>query len=73
MPSPLSVIVAVLVTSIEGSNSVVVTTVGSLELFPSVSSPSSLTSLTSVPVGLLPVAVTVFETPPASRACASIT
>ena len=72
MPSPLSVIVAVLVTSMDGS-AVVIITVGSLELFPSVSSPSSLTSLTSVPVGLLPVAVTVFETPPASRACASIT
>ena len=64
---------AVLVTSMEGSNSVVVTTVGSLEVFPSVSSPSSLTSLTSVPVGLLPVAVTVFETPPAPKACESIT
>ena len=64
---------AVLVTSMEGSNSVVVTTVGSLEVFPSVSSPLSLTSLTSVPVGLLAAAVTVFETPPASRACAFIT
>ena len=57
----------------EGSNSVVVTTVGSLEVFPSVSSPSSLTSLTSVPVGLIAAAVTVFETPPASAAWAFIT
>ena len=64
---------AVLVTSMEDSNSVVVTTVGSLEVFPSVASPSSLTSLTSVPVGLIAAAVTVFETPPDSAACAFIT
>ena len=72
-PSPLSVIVAVLVTSIVDIASVR-TSVESSSVFPSVSSPSSLISVTSsVPVGLLAVAVTVFETPPASAAWAFIT
>ena len=56
----ISVNNAVLVTS----NNLVTTnwvTVGSLLVFPSVSSPSSLTSLTSfVFPGLLPITVTVF-------------
>ena len=71
-PSPLSVIEAVLVTSIVDIASVR-TSVESSSVFPSVSSPSSLISVTSsVPVGLLPVAVTVFEILPLSAANCSI-
>ena len=58
-PSPLSETVALFVTSItfEGA---IITSVGSLVVFPSVSSPSSLISETSLVFpGELPVAVTV--------------
>ena len=70
--SPLSVLplvlvsirVLVLVTSIDESV-VVKITVGSLVVLPSLSSPSSLTSDTSLLLpGLLPVAVTIFLTLP---------
>ena len=67
-PSPLSVIDEVLVTSIEGEE-VIVTTVGSFEVLPSVSSPSSEVSETSLEFpGELAVAVTVFDILPLSIA-----
>ena len=71
VPSPLSVTIAVLVTSIAGAIAPLVkVTVGSFSVFPSVSSPSSLMSKISfVFPGLLAIAVTVFDTPPASIAC----
>ena len=60
MPSPLSTSSAVFVTSIVGLG-VIITSVVSSEVFPSVSSPSSLISVTSfVFPGLLAVAVAVF-------------
>ena len=61
IPFPLtSDTVAVFVDSIEGSATVYII-VGSFVVFPSVSSPSSLTSLTSLVFpGLLPVTVTEF-------------
>ena len=64
-PSPfVSTKMFVLVTSMVESV-VVKTIVGSLVVLPSLSSPSSLTSDTSlVPPGLLPVAVTTFLTLP---------
>ena len=64
-PSPLSVISAVFVTSIAISPEDITTIVGSSVVFPSLSSPSSLISVTSfVLPGLLPLAVTVFITLP---------
>ena len=70
LPSPLSVTVAVLVTSIDGDSVVVevVIIVGSFTVFPSVSSPSSETSLTVMPLGLVAEASTVLDTPPAFAA-----
>ena len=64
-PSPfVSTKVFVLVTSIDESVEVK-TIVGSLVVLPSLSSPSSAISVTSlVPPGLLPVAVTIFLTLP---------
>ena len=60
-PSPSSVIEYVLVTSID-PNGAIETTVGSFVVFPSVSSPSSLWSVTSSMFPrLLPVTVTVFS------------
>ena len=64
-PSPLSLIDAVLVVSIIGFG-FTINSVGSSSVFPSVSSPSSLTSITWVPVGLLPVAKTWLINPPIS-------
>ena len=70
--SPLSMIVAVLVTSIDAFELITVI-VGSLVVFPSVSSPSSLTSLTSfVPFTVLAIAVTELETKPVSAVCSII-
>ena len=46
------------------------TTVGSLVVFPSVSSPSSDTSVIVLPEGVVAVADAVFDTPPALSACA---
>ena len=55
---------AILVASIDGEGDIS-TTVGSSMVFPSVSSPSSLTSLTSLVFpGLLPIAVAEFSTFP---------
>ena len=69
LPSPpLSVIAAVLVTSIE-LDAVMLVTVGSSVVLSSVSSPSSLRSLTSLLFpGLLAVADAWFDIPPASTA-----
>ena len=67
-PSPLSLIDAVLVVSIIGFG-FIINSVGSSFVFPSVSSPSSLISVTSISFGLIPVTVTVFETPPESMLC----
>ena len=70
-PSPLSITTAVFVASIdpEGEISDRLTMVGSLDIFPSESSPSSLWSETSfVFPGLLPVAVAIFEILPESSA-----
>ena len=67
-PSPLSVTVAVLVASIPGE-AVILTTVGSLVVLLSVSSPSSEVSVTSsVFPGEEAVANTVLDVPPASTA-----
>ena len=72
LASPLSVTLTVLVISIEGVLTILFI-VGSFSVFPSVSSPSSEISLTSLVFpGLEAVAVTVFETPPASTAACSI-
>ena len=63
---------AILVASIEGDGDIS-TTVGSSIVFPSVSSPSSLTSVTSLILpGLLAVTITVFSILPVSEAEASI-
>ena len=60
IPSPLSARVAVLVTSISGAREVY-TTVGSSDVFPSESFPSSEVSVMSLVFpGLLPVTTTVF-------------
>ena len=71
IPSPLSLTTAVLVTSIDGTCELSVSvTVGSLSVLPSVSSPSSEISNTSLTSpGLLATAETVFDTPPVSKAC----
>ena len=70
--SPLSMIVAVLVTSIDVFELIVVI-VGSLVVLPSVSSPSSLISVMSfVFPGLLAVAVTELETKPVPAVCSTI-
>ncbi len=67
-PSPLSVSVAVLVASIPGE-AVILTTVGSLVVLLSVSSPSSEVSVTSfVLPGEDAVANTILDVPPASTA-----
>ena len=64
--------VAVFETSIDASE-IVATMVGSFVTLPSVSSPSSLTSLTSLLFpGLLAVAVTVFAILPVFAASCSI-
>ena len=64
-PSPLSVTSAVFVASMAISPEAINTMVGSSAVFPSVSSPSSLTSLTSLLFpGLLPLTVTVLITLP---------
>ena len=70
-PSPLSVTVAILVASIDGTFGLSVrVTVGSLSVLPSESSPSSEISNTSLTrPGLLATAETVLDTPPVSRAC----
>ena len=69
----MSTTVAVLVTLIEGAL-VNIWSVESSLVFPSVSSPSSLTSVTlSELPGLLPVAVTVLLTPALSTAVWPIT
>ena len=71
VPFPLSLIVAVLVTSIDellGGVIVVRVIVGSFSVLPSVSSPSSEMSLTTVPPGLVATAATVLDTPPALTA-----
>ena len=71
IPSPLSVIVAVLVTS-KTALGVISTIVGSLMVFPSLSSPSSDVSLTLfVCPGEEAVAVAMFEIAPL-RAAASV-
>ena len=68
-PSPLSVIFDVFVTSKPISSELVLTIVRSFVVFPSVSSPSSLTSLTSLVFpGLLPVTVTVLTIEPLEAA-----
>ena len=72
-PSPLSVIFEVFVTSKPISSELVSTIVGSFIVFPSVSSPSSLKSLTSfVFPGLLPVTVTELMTEPLEAASGDI-
>ena len=71
-PSPLSVTVAVLVTSIPGE-AVILTIVGSSVVFPSVSSPSSEVSVTSLEFpGDDAVTTTVLDVPPASTAACAI-
>ena len=62
-------------TSIDGDSVMVdaVVMVGSSTVLPSVSSPSSDTSLTVTPFGLVPMAVAVFDTPPAFTAWSLIT
>ena len=72
-PSPLSLTIAVFVTSIAGFGSVKVTVgsfVGSPSALPSVGNPSSEMSETSLVLpGLLATTVTVFDTPPELTAC----
>ena len=73
IPSPLSATVAVLVTSSSGTWDVY-TTVGSSNVFPSESFPSSEVSVMSLVLpGLLPVTTTVLLINPESAAALVIT
>ena len=65
IPSVFPTRAAVLTTDILGLGAMVVI-VGSLVVFPSVSSPSSETSVTSTPLGSMPLAEALLVSPPAS-------